>query len=103
MDQARSFPCCSPASSSSDADGLQGHSWARDIHGMLSIHEIGQYLMLWRQLEHITLTNQPDNLVWKLNASGIYSASSCYKATFLSSAACNSWKCWAPPRVKFFH
>jgi hypothetical protein len=47
------------------ADGLNAHTWARDIHGNLGIDELGQYLLLWRQLEHITLFNQPDQLVWR--------------------------------------
>ena len=29
------------------ADGLLAHNWARGIHGVLGLHEIGQYLLLW--------------------------------------------------------
>uniref|UniRef100_A0A453I526 Reverse transcriptase zinc-binding domain-containing protein n=1 Tax=Aegilops tauschii subsp. strangulata TaxID=200361 RepID=A0A453I526_AEGTS len=29
------------------ADGLNGNSWAHDIHGNLGMHEIAQYLKLW--------------------------------------------------------
>jgi hypothetical protein len=40
------------------ADGLNTHAWARDMHGNLGIDELGQYLLLWQQLEHITLSDQ---------------------------------------------
>jgi hypothetical protein len=88
------------------AQGLQGNSWARDIHGILGIHEIGQYLQLWMAIAHTTLTTEPDRLVWKWTASGSYTAKSCYLALFQGSTMSSSWKLtwktWAPPRVKFF-
>jgi hypothetical protein len=46
-------------------------------------------------------------MIWKWNNSGIYTAGSCYKATFLGSTLCDAWrltwKTWAPPSVEFFH
>jgi hypothetical protein len=71
------------------ADGLLTHNWARDIQGTIGIQEIGEYLLLWHQLEYVQLTDQADTLVWKWTNSGIYSASSCYKATFHGSAYCD--------------
>ena len=89
------------------ADGLNGNSWARDIQGNLGLHEIGQYLQLWQIMQRTELSTTPDRLIWRWTASGIYSAQSCYTATFHGSTGCHSWKliwkCWAPPRVKFFH
>jgi hypothetical protein len=67
------------------ADGLLGHAWARNIHGTLGFNEIGQYLMLCQQFDGIALSNQANALIWKWNASGIYSASSAYAATFHGS------------------
>ena len=89
------------------ADGLNGNTWARDIQGTIGIHEIGQYLMLWQAIQHFTLTEEPDRLLWRWTASATYSAQSCYAATFQGSTRCHSWrpiwKSWVPPRVKFFH
>ncbi|XBI17070.1 hypothetical protein VPH35_059197 [Triticum aestivum] len=89
------------------ADGLNGNSWARDIQGNLGLHEIGQYLQLWQIMQRTELSTAPDKLIWRWTASGSYSAQSCYTATFHGATACHSWKliwkCWAPPRVKFFH
>jgi hypothetical protein len=66
----------------------------------LGIDEIGEYLLLWRRLEHIKLTNQADTMISKWNNSGTYTAGSCYKATFLgctmSDAWRLTWKTWAP-------
>jgi hypothetical protein len=89
------------------ADGLLSHSWAHDIHDTIGIPEIGEYLLLWRQLEPVELSNQADTLTWKWNDSGTYSAKSCYNAMFQGSTLCSAWKLtwrtWAPQRVKFFH
>jgi hypothetical protein len=88
-------------------DGLLDHSWARDIHGVLGLQELGQYLMLWTRVEATVLTDQPDQIVWRWSTNGVYSAKSCYRSTFQGSRACPAWKLlwktWAPPRVKFFH
>uniref|UniRef100_A0A453AAK1 Reverse transcriptase zinc-binding domain-containing protein n=1 Tax=Aegilops tauschii subsp. strangulata TaxID=200361 RepID=A0A453AAK1_AEGTS len=87
--------------------GLQANAWAHDIHGMLGIHEIGQYIQLWHAVEHTTLTTEPDRLLWKWTSSGSYSAKSCYQATFQGSIHSSSWKFiwknWAPLRVRIFH
>jgi hypothetical protein len=88
------------------ADGLLNHSWARDIHGTIGIPEIGEYLLLWRRLESVQLTDQADAMTWKWNDSGVYSAKSCYNAMFLGSTSCSTWRLtwrtWAPQSVKFF-
>uniref|UniRef100_A0A453SEC5 Reverse transcriptase zinc-binding domain-containing protein n=3 Tax=Aegilops tauschii subsp. strangulata TaxID=200361 RepID=A0A453SEC5_AEGTS len=88
------------------ADGLPGHLWARDIHGVVGIHEIGQYILLWRLIESTTLSDTPDQLVWKWTVSGICTAKSAYAASLHGSMTCGNWrltwKSWAPPKVKFF-
>ncbi|XBH58357.1 hypothetical protein VPH35_079809 [Triticum aestivum] len=56
---------------------------------------------------HVELSNEPDKLLWSWTANGVYTAQSCYRATFQGVTGCHSWKLiwrsWAPPRVKFFH
>uniref|UniRef100_A0A453RW37 Reverse transcriptase domain-containing protein n=1 Tax=Aegilops tauschii subsp. strangulata TaxID=200361 RepID=A0A453RW37_AEGTS len=47
------------------AEGLAGNSWAHDIQGVLGLHEIGQYLLLWQAVCHTILTNEPDRLLWR--------------------------------------
>uniref|UniRef100_A0A453BKH7 Reverse transcriptase zinc-binding domain-containing protein n=1 Tax=Aegilops tauschii subsp. strangulata TaxID=200361 RepID=A0A453BKH7_AEGTS len=89
------------------AEGLHANALARDIEGTLDIQEIGQYIHLWSTLERTTLTEEPDQLLWKWTTSRSYSAKSCYKATFQGSIHSDSWKfiwkSWAPTRVRFFH
>jgi hypothetical protein len=72
-----------------------------NIHGIIGVPEIGQYMMLWQAIAHTMLTTEPDQLRWKWNASGIYSAHSAYLVTFHGSINYNAWKltwnCWAPP------
>ena len=89
------------------ADGLHANQWATDIHGMIGIPEIGEYLRLWHMLAETALSDTPDCIRWKWTANGEYSAKSAYLATFQGSTRCQAWKltwkCWAPPRVRFFH
>jgi hypothetical protein len=72
-------------------DGPRANRWASDIHNIIDIPEIGQYLLL------TALTAEPDNLRWKWNGSGTYSAHSACLATLHGSVACNAcklaWKC----------
>lgn len=42
------------------ADGMLDNAWARDIQGLLGIHEIGQYLTLWHMIQDTALNDQPD-------------------------------------------
>jgi len=66
-----------------------------------------QYLQIWQKVQGTILTEIPEQLQWKWTTDGIYSAPSCYFASFQVSTSCFSWKIiwksWAPPRVKFFH
>lgn len=88
------------------ADGLRDNSWARVIHGVVGVQEVGEYLQLWLRVTGTILSDEPDRLLWKWTASGEYTARSAYKATFHGSTPSPSWKhtwkFWAPPRVKFF-
>ncbi|KAE8809440.1 Serine/threonine-protein kinase SMG1 [Hordeum vulgare] len=65
-----------------------------------------QYIDLWRQVRHISLSDEPDKLSWHWTSSDTYSASSCYLVLFIG--ACEdphwklTWKPWAPLRIKFF-
>lgn len=70
------------------AKGLHGNTWARDIQGTLGIHKIGQYLMLWQATQNFALLTEPDRLLWKWTANGIYTAQSCYAASFQGSTRC---------------
>jgi hypothetical protein len=72
------------------ADGLQGNRWASDIHGIIGVPEIGEYLLLWQTIAHTVLTNKADLLRWKWNTNSTYSAHSAYLATFHGSIACNA-------------
>ncbi|KAE8768431.1 Serine/threonine-protein kinase SMG1 [Hordeum vulgare] len=89
------------------AEGIADNAWARDIRGVVGLQEIGQYLRTWQLVARTILSTEPDKLVWKWTANGVYSARSCYRATFHGSLTCHSWqliwKGWAPSKVKFFH
>jgi hypothetical protein len=66
------------------AAGLEANNWARDMHGVLGMHEVSQYLCLWQAIAHTELTTDNDRLIWKWSPNGVYSAQSCYRAMELS-------------------
>jgi hypothetical protein len=55
------------------AASLHANSWAQNIHGVMGIHEIGQYLKIWHAIERTAFTDELDHLKLKLTASGTYS------------------------------
>jgi hypothetical protein len=87
--------------------GLRANGWAHDIHMILGIKEIVQYLMLWQSIQHTILNLETDKFIWKWTTDGKYTAKSYYLVTFKGSSSRRGWKLisrsWAPPRVKFFH
>ncbi|XP_071683201.1 uncharacterized protein [Lolium perenne] len=71
-------------------DGLHAHCWAHDIHSVIGIRDLGQYLVLWRKVEQFALTDQPDHIIWRWNASGTYFTKSCYLSLFHGSRPCGA-------------
>jgi hypothetical protein len=88
-------------------DALPNFHWISDVKGANSVRVIAEFLELCEVLEAVVL--QPgirDQHIWKLSASGDYTASSAYKALFLGSVQFEPvervWKSWAPGKCKFF-
>ena len=87
------------------AEALSNVQWARDIHGGLSIG-IREFLQLCDCLMSITLTDQEDCHIWRLDSNGCYSSKSAYKAFFYGAVTFEPWhrlwKSWAPSKCKMF-
>ncbi|XP_020188032.3 uncharacterized protein [Aegilops tauschii subsp. strangulata] len=88
------------------AAALLDRTWIRDIHGSPGPEAMLQYVDLWRRLQSVALTTEPDIIRWKWTEDGEYSAASCYDALFIGSTASEHWrivwKTGAPLSVKFF-
>uniref|UniRef100_A0A453T4B1 Uncharacterized protein n=1 Tax=Aegilops tauschii subsp. strangulata TaxID=200361 RepID=A0A453T4B1_AEGTS len=80
--------------------------WIADIHGTLHPCAVIEYVELWRLLQTIQLSNEPDKLSWKWTADGSYSARSAYHALFIGATTAPFWrpiwKTWAPSNAKIF-
>ena len=65
-----------------------------------------EYVELWRRIQSVQLSAEPDRITWKWTDNGIYTASSAYKALFHGSTASPFWRLiwrsWAPDNAKFF-
>lgn len=89
------------------AQALQKRKWVEDVKGALTVPVLLEYLQLWGSMDDVLLQqNVPDQFVWKLNQSGIYTTKSVYGAFFLGTIKFGPWRrIWksrAPPRCKFF-
>jgi hypothetical protein len=86
---------------------LDEMKWTEDIQGEIPVQALIEYLELWDMLEDISVQEGiPDRHIWRLSASGKYTAKSAYDALFegaLSFAPFERiWKSWAPPKCRFF-
>lgn len=74
------------------AAALHDRTWIRDIQGSPGPAAILEYVDLWRRLQTVSLTHDPDTIRWKWTENGVYSASSCYNALFLGSTTSEHWR-----------
>jgi hypothetical protein len=88
------------------SQGLLDGNWSRPLQGRLHGAALLQFLLIWPRISHFHLNAEPDRLIWRWTADGIYSAHSCYLASFHGSILSDTWeltwKTWAPRKVKFF-
>lgn len=90
-------------------DALRDNAWVRKINPSinLTVDHIIEFVDLWIRLEQIQLQlDINDDIIWRFEANGEYSATSAYRVQFLGSTSTTMnktiWKVWAPPKVKFF-
>jgi hypothetical protein len=87
-------------------EALQNNKWLQDLRFQLSIDHLPQLLFLAQLLEEVTLSNERDEISWRFDTKGSYTAGSAYKIQFLGATNTNFkkvvWSGWAPARCKFF-
>ena len=86
---------------------LDEEKWLEDIQEEISAHALMEYLELWDISKGMVLQEGiPNRHIWRLSASGEYTAKSAYDALFegaLSFAPYEHiWKSWAPSKCHFF-
>lgn len=88
-------------------DALSDNKWMDDIQGDMSAEVVMEFLSLCVRLEEVDLHHDhPDKHIWKLSATGVYTAKSAYEALFQGATHFRPyeriWKSWAPPKCRFF-
>jgi hypothetical protein len=67
---------------------------------------IDQVIAVWSAIRSVQFTDQEDQITWKLNNHGEYTASSAYDAQILGTTSSNFdnliWRPWAPRKCKTF-
>jgi hypothetical protein len=59
--------------------------WMTGMNRINSENQLREYTMLWIKLQGLDLTDEDDQIVWNLTASGKYNAASAYKVQFAGS------------------
>jgi len=89
------------------AEALTDEKWIDDIRVGVPVEALMEYLELWDKLSNIELQDgAQDRHIWRLSASGKYTAKSAYDVFFQGAIYFRPyeriWKSWAPPKCRFF-
>jgi hypothetical protein len=52
---------------------------------MSIVDEIAEFIGLWGKLQEVTLTDQPDQIIWKWTSHGMYTSKLAYEVQFKGS------------------
>jgi hypothetical protein len=78
----------------------------RGLQRISSTTEIHPFVQLWSRVRAVLLSDQPDDIQWRLAGSGQYSSRSAYNVQFHGSFADHDWqRVWktkAENKCKFF-
>jgi len=67
-------------------DALIDENWVADTQGEISLEALQEYLELWDILAEVELQEGvSDKHIWRLSASGLYTAKSAYDTLFVGS------------------
>jgi len=88
------------------SDCWVNQEWFIDFHRALSSEEFQRWTMLYDELQHVSIDDNPDTVFWALDKSKSFTTKSLYR--FLSNRGMPSrvagiiWKCKIPLKIKFF-
>ena len=73
---------------------------------MQTVEQMAEFVALWDAVQNVQLTQQPDVIVWKWTANGMYTAKSAYniqlQGVFSTFDGRTLWKAHAEGKHKFF-
>ncbi|WVZ63074.1 hypothetical protein U9M48_012739 [Paspalum notatum var. saurae] len=89
------------------SQALDNRRWVSDIKGALTVQVLSEYLLVSDLVDGVELQpDTPDQHLWKLSSSGVYSCKSAYDSMFTRTISFSPWKriwkSWAPMNCRFF-
>lgn len=89
------------------AKEMTNNNWIRSVRNITTTPQIREYVLLWNSLSEVTLNeDNTDSAVWTKSDSGVYNATSAYKAQFKHTTrpfkTKRLWKAKAEPKVILF-
>ncbi|WVZ93635.1 hypothetical protein U9M48_039600 [Paspalum notatum var. saurae] len=89
------------------SQALDNRRWVSDIKGALTVQVLSEYLLVWDLVDGVELQlDTPDQHLWKLSSSGVYSCKSAYDSMFTGTISFSPWKriwkSWARMNCRFF-
>jgi hypothetical protein len=85
---------------------LQNFNWIRNFRNINTPVLLEDFVMLHMALSSITLSDQPDEILWRWMTNGQYTAASAYDCQFEGSMICfptaDVWKASTEPKCKLF-
>ena len=87
-------------------DQLVNQSWTRGLWRMQTVEEMAEFVRLWDLVQGIQLSEAEDEIIWKFNSDGQYTAKSAYELQFKGTFCCfkpgHVWTAHAEPNHRFF-
>ena len=87
-------------------DQLVNQSWTRGLWRTQTVEEMAEFVRLWDLVQGVQLSEAEDEIIWKFNSDGQYTAKSAYEVQFKGTFCCfkpgRVWTAHAEPKHKFF-
>jgi hypothetical protein len=85
---------------------LHNFNWIKSLKQINSVELLDEFILLFSALSEVLLNYEKDDICWRWNNQGVYTASSAYDIQFLGAhpqfTASTIWQAKTEPKCQFF-